>query len=169
MIKWGRPFWSGRPGAIRSGQMSSFNSTPIVAPSRPVRCGWQTGCGRQRDTQHPPPGGCQPYPDRTLTGWTRSAYPDAPPDLSTVPRVGGGNLRRLPLRRQHCESQPCFSARYRPVRDVSQTIPRGARWTGVSSYLARDLRARPQPPPLIAWTARLRSQALACAACPSAQ
>jgi hypothetical protein len=28
--------------------------------------------------------GADPYPDRTLTGWIRSAYPDAPPRFWTV-------------------------------------------------------------------------------------
>ena len=28
--------------------------------------------------------GASPYPDRTLTGWIRSAYPDAPPKFWTV-------------------------------------------------------------------------------------
>jgi hypothetical protein len=34
--------------------------------------------GRPRNTRYR--AGASPYPDRTLTGWIRSAYPDAPPD-----------------------------------------------------------------------------------------
>jgi hypothetical protein len=29
--------------------------------------------------------GASPYPDRTLTGWIRSAYPDAPPHILDTP------------------------------------------------------------------------------------
>jgi hypothetical protein len=50
--------------------------------------------GEPRNTRYR--AGAAPYPDRTRSGWIRSAYPDAPPDsgrsLWRVPRVSG----RLP-------------------------------------------------------------------------
>jgi hypothetical protein len=38
--------------------------------------------------------GAAPYPDRTLIGWIRSAYPDAPPNFAAVPRLSDGNRHR---------------------------------------------------------------------------
>ena len=48
----------------------------------------------------------------------------------------GGNLCRLPLRRQHRKGQPCFGARYRPLRADNQTTRRRPRRGGVSNYVA---------------------------------
>src|SRR5208282_5629689 len=49
--------------------------------------------------------------------------------------MGGGNLCRLPLRRQHRQGKRRFGARHRPVRAVNQTTRRGgARRGRVSNY-----------------------------------
>src|SRR4051812_26021368 len=50
--------------------------------------------------------------------------------------MGGGNLCRLPLRRQHRKGQPRFGARYRPLRADNQTTRRRPRRVRVSNYSA---------------------------------
>ena len=49
-------------------------------------------------------------------------------------RMGGENLCRLPLRRQHRQGKRRLGARHRPVRAVSQTTRGCARWGRVSNY-----------------------------------
>jgi hypothetical protein len=63
-----------------------WTSAPATPAITPIPCGPINLCRVWR-SQHSLPGGCHPYPDRTLTGWIRSAYPDAPPGFETAPSL----------------------------------------------------------------------------------
>jgi len=49
-----------------------------------------TVAGGPRNTRYR--AGASPYPDRTCTGWIRSAYPDAPPPEAMGGRQGDGTI-----------------------------------------------------------------------------
>jgi hypothetical protein len=81
-----------------------------------------------------------PYQQRI--GTTSPAQRDLPQGDQRVPlRVGRGNLRRIPLRRQHRKSKPHFRPRYHSLRAVTANRARGPHKPWVSNYDAsRDIK-----------------------------
>jgi transposase len=87
-------------------------------------------------------------PQRALHQQRVRAEPSSQRDLSQghqrlPPRIGCRNLRRLPFRRQHRNSQPIRRARDTPLRTRHRTAIR----TGVSNYLLGSIVPCRTPPP----------------------